>query len=82
MKQGIEYPPVLVLEIEFCPAVLMRFTMLRFPLWEELPYFYELAKTGSLRRAAENLRISPATLSSSPARWVQTFSRSSISEYV
>lgn len=37
--------------------------MLRFPFWEELPYFFQVAEAGSLRRAADSLRISPATLS-------------------
>lgn len=37
--------------------------MLRFPLWEELPYFFQVAEAQSMRKAADMLRISPATLS-------------------
>ena len=37
--------------------------MLRLPFWEELPYFHQVARRGSLRQAAIDLRISPATLS-------------------
>lgn len=37
--------------------------MHKFPLWEDLPYFFQLAEAQSLRQAAEMLRISPSTLS-------------------
>lgn len=37
--------------------------MLRLPFWEDLPYFHQVAQRGSLRQAANDLRISPATLS-------------------
>lgn len=37
--------------------------MHKFPLWEELPYFFQLAESHSLRQAAEMLRISASTLS-------------------
>lgn len=37
--------------------------MLRLPLWEDLPYFNQVVLRGSLRQAAIDLKVSPATVS-------------------